>query len=63
MTRLLQEGTLGRFEQSFHDLDEEVRLMASAGAVSPATDGRATVAVTVWQRLLGHAVAEPRLAR
>lgn len=53
MTRLLQEGKLGRFEQSFHDLDEEIRLMADGAA----QDGHRTPEPTMWQRLLRRTAA------
>lgn len=62
MTRL-QDGKFGRFEHSFHDVDEEIRLMAAAGATGTAADGYAAPVIVALQRLFGRAAGDRVAAR
>ena len=51
MTRLLQAGKFGRFEHSFHDMTEEVLLMAAAA--NSVADQRSRIKPTLLERLFG----------
>ena len=54
---MLQDGKVGRFEQSFHDVAEEVRLMAAAA--NP--DDSSAAKPTLFGRLFGRSGAESRV--